>query len=435
MIERARRSPTVDLYGDSYGTFFAQVFAGRHPDLVRSVVLDSAYPTYGETALVPHPGPGDARRAFTRPASAPRDCRTAGRPFLPALRRVLAQRARRSRGGDGRTTPTAGRMRVRSTRRTLVYVAFGATYAPAFYRELTAALRSGLRGDRAPLLRLVAEATGGGTDAGPVRGVQRGPRRGRRLPRLPAALRHDGAAGRCASAAVRRGARRAARARTPHTYGPFTVARVRRLRLAGLDWCTRWPTAPAGQPGRSTRTPGWRYPDVPVLVLSGEIDSITTPAEGDTRGAGSSPSAQHVVLRNSFHVTAIDDTDDCADASCVPSVRSPGPRRPSCAELRAGPRADTRPGALRPPRSPTSLRQSRPRSTDQAPSAAPAAALHRRRRAWTAGGTTTPAAASGCTAAPSATRATTREAPPGGFRLLRDFAVSGLATWDRDRRR
>src|SRR4051794_4202331 len=34
----------VDLYGDSYGTFFAQVFAGRHPDQLRSVVLDSAYP-------------------------------------------------------------------------------------------------------------------------------------------------------------------------------------------------------------------------------------------------------------------------------------------------------------------------------------------------------------------------------------------------------
>ena len=47
----------VDLYGDSYGTFFAQVFAGRHADLVRSVVLDSAYPTYGENAWYPTQGP------------------------------------------------------------------------------------------------------------------------------------------------------------------------------------------------------------------------------------------------------------------------------------------------------------------------------------------------------------------------------------------
>ena len=56
----------------------------------------------------------------------------------------------------------------------LAAVAFGATYTPAFYRELTAALRSALSGDRRPLLRLVAEATGGGTDAGPVKDYSEG---------------------------------------------------------------------------------------------------------------------------------------------------------------------------------------------------------------------------------------------------------------------
>ena len=43
----------VDLYGDSYGTFYTQVFAGRHPHQVASIVLDSAYPTYGETQWYP----------------------------------------------------------------------------------------------------------------------------------------------------------------------------------------------------------------------------------------------------------------------------------------------------------------------------------------------------------------------------------------------
>ena len=33
----------VDLYGDSYGTFFSQTFAVRHPDRLRSLVLDAAY--------------------------------------------------------------------------------------------------------------------------------------------------------------------------------------------------------------------------------------------------------------------------------------------------------------------------------------------------------------------------------------------------------
>ena len=35
----------VDLYGDSYGSWFAQVFANRYPQLVRSVILDSTYST------------------------------------------------------------------------------------------------------------------------------------------------------------------------------------------------------------------------------------------------------------------------------------------------------------------------------------------------------------------------------------------------------
>ncbi len=34
----------VDLYADSYGTFFSQSFMARHADLLHSVVLDSAYP-------------------------------------------------------------------------------------------------------------------------------------------------------------------------------------------------------------------------------------------------------------------------------------------------------------------------------------------------------------------------------------------------------
>ena len=34
----------VDFYGDSYGTFVGQMFAAWHPDRLRSLILDSAYP-------------------------------------------------------------------------------------------------------------------------------------------------------------------------------------------------------------------------------------------------------------------------------------------------------------------------------------------------------------------------------------------------------
>jgi len=55
----------IDMYGDSYGTFFAQAFAGRHGDRLRTLILDGAYPTYGESAWYPTQGPA-LRRALHR---------------------------------------------------------------------------------------------------------------------------------------------------------------------------------------------------------------------------------------------------------------------------------------------------------------------------------------------------------------------------------
>ena len=160
----------MDVYGDSYGTFFAQVLAGRHPDQVRSVVLDSAYPAYGEDAWYPTQGPAMPRRSRRLPAY-PRLPRRRGPSWRPCRGCSAAVRANRGTGTRRRgRPPDAGHVDGPS----LAPVAFGATYAPAFYRELTAALRSALTGDRGPLLRLVAEATGGGTDAGPVAPTARG---------------------------------------------------------------------------------------------------------------------------------------------------------------------------------------------------------------------------------------------------------------------
>ena len=34
----------LDLWGDSYGTFLMGVYAARHPEHVRSIVLDGAFP-------------------------------------------------------------------------------------------------------------------------------------------------------------------------------------------------------------------------------------------------------------------------------------------------------------------------------------------------------------------------------------------------------
>ena len=297
----------VDLYGDSYGTFFAQVFAGRHGDLLRSIVLDSAYPTYGEKAWYPTQGPA-MRTSFVKACRRSPSCRGDGPGFGPALRRVL-HRVRAhpwhgvSHDGDGR------RAQVTVNGETLTTTAFGATYGPYTYRELTAALRSALRGDRAPLLRLVAEAEGGGTNAGPVRAYSEG---------LDAAvICHDYPQlfDMTAPPPTRmRQFHRAVSRRTathPATYGPFTVREYARSDWQELNWCTRWPKAAAVNPARPPRPRGGHYPRVPTLVLSGELDSITTPAEG-AMVARHFPRSKQIRFANSFHVTAIGDTDDCA---------------------------------------------------------------------------------------------------------------------------
>ena len=124
--------------------------------------------------VVPHP---DARDAARR---SPRSC---ARSPACATRRRTADAAAATRPGRVRVHPYAGHEPRRgrpsgcmswSTAKNLVSVAFGATYGPPFYRELAASLRSALLGDTAPLLRLTAEATGGSSDAGPIRAYSEG---------------------------------------------------------------------------------------------------------------------------------------------------------------------------------------------------------------------------------------------------------------------
>jgi pimeloyl-ACP methyl ester carboxylesterase len=313
---------SVSLYGDSYGTFFVQAFAGRHPELIRSIVLDGAYPTYGETGWYPTQAP-TMRTAFTKVCRRSQQCRSAGRDFLSTLRTVLQQV--RKRPWTGTAYDAEGtRADVRVDGATLTSIAFGATYAPAFYRELTAALRSGLRGDRAPLLRLAAEAVGGSSDAGPARDYSEGLDAAVACQDYPQLYDMTAPPG----AARERQLERAIEARSrshPRTYGPFTVREYADSDWQMLDWCTRWPVAAADNPAGPI-VPAAGYPDVPVLVLSGELDSITTAAEGDLV-AGQFPDAEHVVVANSFHVTALSDRDGCGERILRAFVRSPGSQR------------------------------------------------------------------------------------------------------------
>ena len=52
-VREALGYETIALYGDSYGTFLAQSYAYRHGDRLDALVLDSAYPAFGEDPWYP----------------------------------------------------------------------------------------------------------------------------------------------------------------------------------------------------------------------------------------------------------------------------------------------------------------------------------------------------------------------------------------------
>ena len=67
-VLRALRLRSIDLYGDSYGTYFVQDFIARHPSVLHSVVLDSSYPRRGTDPW--YASSGTAARAALETVSA-----------------------------------------------------------------------------------------------------------------------------------------------------------------------------------------------------------------------------------------------------------------------------------------------------------------------------------------------------------------------------
>jgi pimeloyl-ACP methyl ester carboxylesterase len=304
------------LYGDSYGTFLSQVYAGRHP--VAALILDGAYPVVGEDAWYGTQGPA-LRSALDAVCARDPSC-TPGRT-LDRLGKVLADvRSRpqkiRAPGADGRLHA----MTIDAP--TLVGVAFNGTYLTPTYRELDAALGAALDGDWLPLGRLAAEAEFPGGDPDPVTTYSPG--------QATAVGCHDypqlfdyAASIKQRRAQVKR-AVAAQRSADAALYGPFTIAEYLASDWAEQESCVTWPLrriTPGMAPG-----PAAGMPDVPVLVISGDLDTITTAAEG-TMVAAQFPRAQHLIVANGLHVNALGSPDGCATSAVRAFIADPATYR------------------------------------------------------------------------------------------------------------
>ena len=298
----------IDLYGDSYGTYFAQVFALRHPQRLRSLLLDGAYPLDGpDYPWYPNYAPA-MRAKFDRACERSQACHalagTSLQHIAPALELLRRQPFSAAAGADdGRP------VHFTANASQLAIVMFGGSPAYATLRETDAAARAFSSGDRLPLLRLMAE-TALSVDS---RTATPAPRQ------FSAALAvavfcqdtpqiFDMALAPQQRLLARDAALAQRRAQAPDTYAPFTIDEYRGMPIdyAFIDECVQWPAVRRDSPAVPLVPPGTSYPDIPVLVISGEFDDITSAADG-AAAAARYPHAHHVIIANSFHVNALPD--------------------------------------------------------------------------------------------------------------------------------
>ena len=296
----------VDLYGDSYGTFFAQVFAARHGDRLRTLTLDGAYPIVGEGfAWAPNYAPA-MRNKFDRSCERSPECRAVPGSSLEHIAPALKEL--RARPFHARATDADGRVQAFTANAgALATVMFGAAPAFATLRETDAAAQAFAAGDRLPLLRLMAEAVSATDSRDPTRDpkqmseglaaavmCQDAPQIfDMRLPPEQRRLARDRAL-----------AKR--RAERPDTYAPFTIDEYRAMPLdyAFIEQCVTWPVADAGHPAGEIVPKDTVFPSIPVLVLSGEFDDVTPMADA-AAAAAEFPRARHVIVANGLHVNAL----------------------------------------------------------------------------------------------------------------------------------
>ena len=314
----------VHLYGDSYGTFFSQTFAVRHPDRLHSVMLDAAYFVAGTDPFYI-----DTNRAISDAFefSCERSPACAARPGSTMDRIARLTERLRDEPIVGHAQNADGRVRrVRVGVGGLIYLVTGAATSPTLYRELDAAVRAALRPrpyDK-PLLRLARETyyVGG---AGPVRSYSEGLYLAVSCNDYPQPF--DMTSPINQRPEQYQDTLDDLRATQPNAFAPFTVREWVTSPVEYFSSCLKWPRPSRVDP---PVPPGADFPDTPVLVLAGDLDSLTSP-EGARQTADAFPNSTYVEVANMVHVAALSDFNRCASRIVRRFVRTLDTGDTSCA--------------------------------------------------------------------------------------------------------
>ncbi|MBL1077726.1 alpha/beta fold hydrolase [Nocardia sp. 2] len=281
------------LYGISYGTYLMPIYAQRHPDSVQSMVLSGAYPWEFDT--LNRPNAEAVSTALQRICERSGACD--GETAVSDLKTVAARLRERPLevGGDAP---------VRLDEKKLASLLFETgtsevgmnPAAPTLLGAAPAVLHAAAQGDDEPLRQWTVQATAApsyenidlymtvacndyGTLWSPNATVPQ------REQQYRQALDQAG------------------------TIGAFSAAGFSGGQRDGGDACLGWPANGLTRPA-DVRT---ALPDVPVLVISGDLDAITPDANGQ-RVAAKFPRATFISVPNTGHVP------DMEPSGCVAGI-------------------------------------------------------------------------------------------------------------------
>jgi pimeloyl-ACP methyl ester carboxylesterase len=319
----------VDFYGDSYGTFVGQILAGLYPTRLRSIILDSAYP-------VRPPDPwfatdwAAAWNGIALSCQRSPSCSSLGGAATARMQDLIAQLRQQpisgnAPDGNGDLQPTT------LDTGALIYLIDAAGYGPPVYRDLDAAVRAWSDGnDKLPLLRLAAEQnTATVYDAADF---SYGLYTDVICSDYP--LLYDLSASRAVRDRQYARALDAARQQRPDLFAPFTVDEGidSQVYITPLDTCLPWPAPPRDLAPGAAGVPlpaSVHYPTVPTLILSGDLDSITSVTDANETAA-QFPNVTHVVVPNLGHVVADVDLVGCTLGIVQRFVRTLSPGNTGC---------------------------------------------------------------------------------------------------------
>jgi pimeloyl-ACP methyl ester carboxylesterase len=320
-IIKALETGPVDLYGDSYGSFFAQTFASRFPALIRSVILDSTYQIRG---LDPWYQSSVAafRQNFSLACSRSVACAASTPDGWSQIVKLAA--SLRSHPVSGVVPDGHGHLEPESMGIDgLVNLVNDAAEDPTVYRELDGAAETWLRaGDAAPLLRLYAERFIYDENYfnTPSSGYSGG------LYLADSCVDYPQLFSMATAPANRAAQLQSAVAKLPTgTFSPFTTQEWldQDQNTENYTACLDWPTLRgATRPAQGLSTP-FLPPSTPVLILGGELDGWTPPAGVPAVQSQLGGQSRFIVMANSTHVVGEGDRFGCATSLIRQFVENP----------------------------------------------------------------------------------------------------------------